>query len=141
MLAGGVLAALLHLPLALLMLTSPWTLMPVGPADLGLAAAGYAASIYGGWIGARMALSRRLVFAALTMPFYWMLLCAPALGALWGLLRRPFYWSKTAHGVSARPDPLRRRPAHAATPRRVRATAPMAKRRAGAQARGAAASD
>ncbi|HVZ70117.1 MAG TPA: glycosyltransferase [Rhizomicrobium sp.] len=37
----------------------------------------------------------------LTAPVYWLLISAAAWRALWQLLRRPFHWEKTRHGISA----------------------------------------
>ncbi|WP_137388354.1 glycosyltransferase family 2 protein [Rhodoligotrophos defluvii] len=36
----------------------------------------------------------------LTMPVYWLLISAGAWYALWELVRRPFHWQKTRHGLS-----------------------------------------
>lgn len=36
----------------------------------------------------------------LTAPLYWLLISAAAWRALWQLVRRPFHWEKTRHGVS-----------------------------------------
>ena len=50
---------------------------------------------------ARQRSSRRVadLFAALTYPFYWLLISAAAYRALWQLLRDPFRWEKTPHGA------------------------------------------
>jgi cellulose synthase/poly-beta-1,6-N-acetylglucosamine synthase-like glycosyltransferase len=37
---------------------------------------------------------------ALTVPGYWLLQSVAAYKALWQLVRNPFYWEKTAHGIS-----------------------------------------
>lgn len=37
---------------------------------------------------------------ALTVPFYWMLQSVAAYKGLWQLIRNPFYWEKTTHGIS-----------------------------------------
>ncbi|MDW8313930.1 MAG: glycosyltransferase family 2 protein [Rhodovarius sp.] len=37
---------------------------------------------------------------ALTVPYYWVLLSIAAYKALWQLIRKPFYWEKTQHGLS-----------------------------------------
>lgn len=37
---------------------------------------------------------------ALTVPFYWMLQSIAAYKGLWQLIRKPFYWEKTTHGIS-----------------------------------------
>lgn len=36
----------------------------------------------------------------LTAPLYWLLISAAAYRAAWELIRRPFHWEKTSHGVS-----------------------------------------
>lgn len=123
-LAGGVLAALIHLPLAALMLTAPLTIVELAAADFMLALIGYAVAIYGGAVGAGLTGSARIALASLTMPLYWPLLFVPAIGAILGFAFRPFYWAKTSHGVSARPDLpslAPRRPPSSPTPRQVRA--------------------
>ncbi len=35
---------------------------------------------------------------------YWVLMSIAAYKALWQLLRNPFYWEKTQHGVSKQAD-------------------------------------
>ncbi len=42
----------------------------------------------------------RLAPYALTVPFYWMLQSLAAYKGLWQLVRNPFYWEKTTHGIS-----------------------------------------
>lgn len=37
---------------------------------------------------------------ALTVPFYWVLQSIAAYKGLWQLVRNPFYWEKTTHGIS-----------------------------------------
>jgi glycosyltransferase XagB len=37
---------------------------------------------------------------ALTVPGYWLLQSVAAYKALWQLMKNPFYWEKTAHGIS-----------------------------------------
>ena len=37
---------------------------------------------------------------ALTVPGYWLLQSIAAYKALWQLVRNPFYWEKTVHGIS-----------------------------------------
>jgi hypothetical protein len=36
----------------------------------------------------------------LIAPLYWLMISAAAYRAVWQLIRRPFYWEKTQHGVS-----------------------------------------
>jgi hypothetical protein len=37
---------------------------------------------------------------ALTVPAYWVLMSVAAYKGLWQLIRNPFYWEKTVHGLS-----------------------------------------
>jgi hypothetical protein len=37
---------------------------------------------------------------ALTAPFYWLLQSIAAYKGAWQLIRNPFYWEKTTHGIS-----------------------------------------
>jgi glycosyltransferase XagB len=53
-------------------------------------------------VGAVAAIRRKrawLAPRALLMPLYWLLISAAGYRALWQLLRRPFLWEKTRHGV------------------------------------------
>jgi cellulose synthase/poly-beta-1,6-N-acetylglucosamine synthase-like glycosyltransferase len=43
----------------------------------------------------------RLVLWALLSPVYWILHSVAAYKALWQLMTRPYYWEKTAHGISS----------------------------------------
>lgn len=49
-----------------------------------------------GWLG--------LIPFSLTTFFYWVLISIAAYKALWQLMRDPFYWEKTQHGVSRHPS-------------------------------------
>jgi hypothetical protein len=42
-----------------------------------------------------------LVGWALLNPLYWIMHSIAAYKALWQLLTRPYYWEKTAHGISS----------------------------------------
>ena len=42
---------------------------------------------------------------ALLAPAYWILHSIAAYKAIWQLVRNPFYWEKTEHGLTRRPDP------------------------------------
>ena len=37
---------------------------------------------------------------ALTVPGYWLLQSVAAYKAIWQLVKNPFYWEKTTHGIS-----------------------------------------
>jgi cellulose synthase/poly-beta-1,6-N-acetylglucosamine synthase-like glycosyltransferase len=54
------------------------------------------APIRRGWLG--------LIPYSLTVFGYWVLMSVAAYRALWQLIARPFYWDKTAHGVSREVD-------------------------------------
>ncbi|AAM39994.1 conserved hypothetical protein [Xanthomonas campestris pv. campestris str. 8004] len=45
---------------------------------------------------------------ALTVPFYWLLQSIAAYKGLWQLIRNPFYWEKTTHGISKHSEQERR---------------------------------
>ena len=45
----------------------------------------------------------RLAKFALFVPIYWGLMSLAALKGFWQLIRNPFYWEKTTHGLSATP--------------------------------------
>jgi cellulose synthase/poly-beta-1,6-N-acetylglucosamine synthase-like glycosyltransferase len=104
---GGVLAALIH---GLLAARLAWTLATQSLDDdavrlwLGLDATmlliGYAVSVALGLIGLAR---RRLLGCAwvlLLMPVYWLMLSLAAWRALFQLLRDPYRWEKTEHGLA-----------------------------------------
>ncbi|AEJ44683.1 glycosyl transferase family 2 [Alicyclobacillus acidocaldarius subsp. acidocaldarius Tc-4-1] len=45
-------------------------------------------------------LSFRLVLSAILSPLYWLLMSVATYRALWELIRRPFHWNKTPHGLT-----------------------------------------
>lgn len=101
--ATGLLAAFAHGPLAFILLTAlltPYDLL--SPADLVLAIAGYCVAIFASLTACALSNSLSHARAALTMPLYWPLASIAAYRAFFELIFRPFYWSKTKHGVSAR---------------------------------------
>jgi cellulose synthase/poly-beta-1,6-N-acetylglucosamine synthase-like glycosyltransferase len=109
MLAGGLVAAFVHGPLAFIVLTamlSPYDLL--APADFILAVCGYCVAAFAALTATGLSGDLRHVRAALTMPAYWPLSTLAAFSALWELVLRPHHWSKTAHGVSPREDGLSR---------------------------------
>lgn len=102
-LGGGLAAAFAHGPIAFVILTaalSPYDLL--GPADFSLAVAGYCVAAFTALTASALTGSLSHARAALTMPLYWPLASIAALCALFELIFRPHYWSKTAHGVSMR---------------------------------------
>jgi len=103
MLAGGIIAAFAHGPLALVVLVaalSPYQLL--GMEDFVLALAGYSVAIFAALTACALSNSLSHARAALTMPFYWPLASIAAWKALFELVFRPHHWSKTRHGISQR---------------------------------------
>jgi len=108
---GTVLSALVH-PLFIAMFSyavATDSLFPVGadPASAGLAAlcgaalvAGYLTSAALGLVGLKRRGLLRHGWVLLLMPLHWLLLSVAAWRALWQLLRDPFRWEKTAHGLA-----------------------------------------
>lgn len=116
LLGGGIVAALVHGPLAFVVLTAALSFYDLTPVDFTLAIAGYCVAVFAAL--SACALSGNLIpaRAAPTMPFYWPLATIAAVRAVVELIFRPHHWSKTKHGVSARParsrqhtEPVRRR--------------------------------
>ncbi|MBI1416186.1 MAG: glycosyltransferase [Limimaricola sp.] len=86
------------------------------PAQLHMAVGGlFAASalvdLAAAGLGAWRADKARLIPWALTLPFYFPLATLAVYKALWELLRRPFYWDKTAHGLHGVPALVHTAPA------------------------------
>lgn len=61
---------------------------------------GYVAAGMIGWTGLRRAGKLYLAPHLLFIPVYWILISAAAYRAVWQLIRSPFYWEKTPHGLS-----------------------------------------
>ncbi len=99
----GLLVSLAHGPIFCALLLALLTPYDLGAADFALACVGYAVALF----AVLLATPRRLP-AALTMPLYWPLASLAAVRALRELIVRPHHWSKTAHGISRRPDVARR---------------------------------
>jgi cellulose synthase/poly-beta-1,6-N-acetylglucosamine synthase-like glycosyltransferase len=105
LLGGGLLAAFLHGPLALILLAAVAPDGGLAQADWVLAGVGYASAAFAALIAALSARDWRFALAALTMPFYWPLTSLVALWALVELVTAPFYWAKTTHGLCRRDGP------------------------------------
>ncbi len=102
-LGGGVAAALVHGPLAFVVLTaalSPYDLLSAF--DFVLALSGYCVGVFSALSAAAISGSLSHLRAALTMPFYWPLATLAGVRALLGLIFRPHHWAKTSHGLSRR---------------------------------------
>lgn len=67
----------------------------------------YLTAIIVGMTGAVRTKRPRLLISALAMPIYWTLLVVPTYQALWEMVLRPFYWSKTDHGDMGSAAPLK----------------------------------
>lgn len=61
---------------------------------------GYGASALLAVVGLARRRLLRFAWALLLMPFYWMLLSLAAWRALFQLLRDPYGWEKTEHGLA-----------------------------------------
>ncbi|MFT3729393.1 MAG: glycosyltransferase family 2 protein [Terricaulis sp.] len=116
-LLGGVVAALAHAPLALMVLTAMFTSYDLTPVDFVLALCGYGVAFFAVLSACALSRSPAPLRAALTMPFYWPLLLYPAIRAVLELFLAPHAWAKTAHGVSARTNRLASSAPAAASPR------------------------
>ena len=124
-LMGGLIASALVHPLFYLLLAYHWStgqlfapaettadsvLWAIAWINLG---AGYLVSIA---LGAVSVCRRRrpgLVLHALMMPLYWLLISVAAYRAAWQLVRDPYLWEKTEHGVGGAEttmDPLKSAP-------------------------------
>jgi hypothetical protein len=62
---------------------------------------GYAANLALGVMSLRGTGHRRLWRHVILVPLYWLYVSAAAYRAVWQLIRAPFYWEKTEHGVSS----------------------------------------
>ena len=98
-----VLSALLHGPALVGGLI--WFILPFAPWTtkaliLGLALAGYTGALSILVCGARRAGLDLRVSDLMLSPLYWSLQTPAAVRALWELVWRPYYWSKTSHGHS-----------------------------------------
>lgn len=101
------LAGLLHTPVCLgvlgwagyqLVTTGTFTLSPLLYLSLGL---GYGSGLIIGLIGALRAGKPALIKSVPVMPLYWLLLFIPTWRAVYDYYKRPYYWSKTTHGLTA----------------------------------------
>lgn len=112
LLGGGLIAALVHGPLALIVLTAILTPYDLSPADFVLALVGYCVAVFAALTASALSNNLSHARAALTMPFYWPLSTLAALRALLELVFTPHHWSKTAHGISLHRRPMPDSPLH-----------------------------
>lgn len=83
--------------------------LPIAIFNLAVLVSGYGITILAGMTAAGARGRKSLVFDALMMPAYWLLISAGAYKALQQLVTRPFHWEKTEHGISRlMPDQLAR---------------------------------
>ena len=94
--------------------------------------AGYLGSVVLGFAGLRRRRLSGLGWVLFTVPIYWLFLSWAAWRALWQLLRAPYKWEKTEHGL-ARSSLRTLHPQPPAAMRPVREFAADRLRRAGAQ--------
>jgi len=109
MMAGMVGSALLH-PVFLAILFHDLVLAPAGDGSwtelayrgqaLTVLALGYGAAMAAGVRALKLRRLDELMPSIATMPVYWLLMSVGGWLALWQLLRAPFHWNKTAHGIS-----------------------------------------
>jgi cellulose synthase/poly-beta-1,6-N-acetylglucosamine synthase-like glycosyltransferase len=69
---------------------------------------GYVVSVIVGFLSTWRRGRKRLALEALMMPAYWLLISLAAHRALYQLVREPYLWEKTPHGVSRRKSRMRR---------------------------------
>jgi glycosyltransferase XagB len=72
---------------------------------------GYAVNLALAAMSLRGAGHRGLWPHVIFVPFYWLYVSAAAYRAVWQLVRAPFYWEKTEHGVSRTLKPAAQKPA------------------------------
>ena len=81
-----------------------WMAATIGGLSLAVLAAGYAINMLAGWVAIRRRyrepVRRSIARSLVGIPAYWILIWLGACLALWQLLRRPFHWNKTDHGLS-----------------------------------------
>jgi cellulose synthase/poly-beta-1,6-N-acetylglucosamine synthase-like glycosyltransferase len=106
---GSVLAALIHVlfaaQLAFHLAMSPHrdaTAHLVFNLYLAMLVSGYAMSALLGVMGLARRNLLRCAWVLLAMPLYWLMLSVAAWRALWQLLRDPYRWEKTEHGLARR---------------------------------------
>jgi len=101
MLAGGVIAAFAHGPLAFIVLIAaltPYNLLKIE--DFVLVVFGYSVAMLAALSACALSNTISHARAALTMPLYWPLGSIAAWRALIEFFVRPHHWSKTTHGIS-----------------------------------------
>ncbi|MGA9547166.1 MAG: hypothetical protein WBS14_05725, partial [Rhodomicrobium sp.] len=77
---------------------------------------GYAVNLALGAMSLRGTRHKGLWRHVIFIPVYWLFVSAAAYRAVWQLIRAPFYWEKTEHGVSSQLKPIRVMPPGAALP-------------------------
>jgi glycosyltransferase XagB len=101
-LAGGFLAALVHGPLAFVVLVALLSHYDLRPVDFIMTLSGYCVAVFAALTASALSGNLSHARAAFTMPLYWPLSTLAAVRAVFELFLRPHYWSKTTHGVSPR---------------------------------------
>ena len=78
---------------------TPYNKMLFGLAVVNFAG-GYSVNVMLGAASVLSARHKRLLPHVIFIPVYWLYISAAAYRAVWQLIRNPFYWEKTQHGVS-----------------------------------------
>lgn len=68
--------------------------------NIAVLCAGYALSIFAGYVALRRKHIHGWWLVLATMPIYWMLMSLAGWMALWQFIFTPFHWNKTRHGLS-----------------------------------------
>lgn len=76
----------------------------LGGLSLAVLATGYGISLLAAWSAVqrryREPVRRRIGWSLWGIPAYWLLIWIAACMALWQLVKRPYYWNKTDHGLT-----------------------------------------
>jgi glycosyltransferase XagB len=102
---SGIVYPFLVIPFAVWLVTRTTTLHPFFPPEvllfsMGNLLIGNSCLIYLSMLAVAKRKHHELLPYALTVPGYWLLQSVAAYKALWQLVKNPFYWEKTAHGIS-----------------------------------------
>lgn len=102
LLGGSVFSALMHGPLALWLLACGLLPGLTPPAEaVWLLATGFSLHLLASLCSWKR-ISPAYVFGALTAPFYWPMQTLAAIKAIRELMKNPYFWDKTEHGLTAK---------------------------------------
>jgi cellulose synthase/poly-beta-1,6-N-acetylglucosamine synthase-like glycosyltransferase len=102
---SGIVYPFLVIPFAVWLVTRTGSLHPFFPPEvllfsMGNLLIGNSCLIYLSMLAVAKRKHHALLPYALTVPGYWLLQSVAAYKALWQLVKNPFYWEKTVHGIS-----------------------------------------